>query len=236
MESIESLANDYIRQELKVVTEEMDRTEAEQKFGMRIYQGGAVPGKRLRIVSIDNIDHEACGGTHHNIDNLGRLGMLKIVKRENVKDGIERLIFKCGREAIDYIQARERMVRDISKQLSVPEDQLKETVSRFFDEWKDRGKLIERLEEQIAEVKLDRIKNEYEKTHEPVEMITDVSKEILIKIGQLLSKTDSDVEAVLINKQNDIVCATGKKSNTDAGELLKTFLIPIGNPPTYFKK
>jgi len=67
-------------------------------------------------------------------------------------------------------------------------------------------------------------------------MITDVSKEILIKIGQLLSKTDSDVEAVLINKQNDIVCATGKKSNTDAGELLKTFLIPIGNPPTYFKK
>ena len=221
LESIESLANDYIRQELKVVTEEMDRTEAEQKFGMRIYQGGAVPGKRLRIVSIDNIDHEACGGTHHNIDNLGRLGMLKIVKRENVKDGIERLIFKCGREAIDYIQARERMVRDISKQLSVPEDQLKETVSRFFDEWKDRGKLIERLEEQIAEVKLDRIKNEYEKTHEPVEMITDVSKEILIKIGQLLSKTDSDVEAVLINKQKDIVCATGKKSNTDAGELLK---------------
>ena len=37
---------------------------------MAIYQGGAVPGKNLRIVEVPGIDVEACGGTHLN--NIAR--------------------------------------------------------------------------------------------------------------------------------------------------------------------
>ena len=37
---------------------------AEQKYGFRIYQGGVVPVKSDRIVSIEDFDVEACGGTH----------------------------------------------------------------------------------------------------------------------------------------------------------------------------
>lgn len=42
----------------------MDRDQAEKRYGFRLYQGGAVPGKRIRVVEIQGFDVEACGGTH----------------------------------------------------------------------------------------------------------------------------------------------------------------------------
>ena len=42
----------------------MQRDEAEKKHGYRLYQGGAVPGKIIRVVEIVGLDAEACGGIH----------------------------------------------------------------------------------------------------------------------------------------------------------------------------
>ena len=61
---IEKLANEIIGKNLPVTIENFDRGTAEQKYGFRIYQGGIVPVKSVRIVSIGDIDVEACGGTH----------------------------------------------------------------------------------------------------------------------------------------------------------------------------
>jgi len=61
---IEDAANDLVNQNLPVTIEYFDRGTAEQKFGFRIYQGGVVPVKSVRIVSIEDKDIEACGGTH----------------------------------------------------------------------------------------------------------------------------------------------------------------------------
>jgi alanyl-tRNA synthetase len=106
---IEKRANEIIFANLPVEKKVYPRDEAENKFGFRIYQGGAVPGLELRIVSIldpqkklsgglrlwDNgIDHQACGGTH--VDRTGDIGYFKIVKRESVQDGVERITSSIG--------------------------------------------------------------------------------------------------------------------------------------------
>ncbi|HID49512.1 MAG TPA: hypothetical protein EYP40_07875, partial [Chromatiales bacterium] len=54
----------------------MPRQEAEKKSGYRIYQGGAVPGREIRIVNIKGWDVEACGGTH--CTRTGEVGIIKI--------------------------------------------------------------------------------------------------------------------------------------------------------------
>ena len=146
LEKIERLANSYVEKGLPVKTEVLGRNEAEKRYGFRLYQGGAVPGKELRVVSIGDIDHEACGGTHNYVKSTAELGFIKIVKREGVQDGVERVVIKCGPEAVKHIQERERLLREAAEALSVPEDQLKATALRFFNEWKERGKEIEKLQ------------------------------------------------------------------------------------------
>ena len=69
----------------------MDKSEAEKKFGFTLYQGGVVPGNKLRIVDIENTDTEACCGTHH--DNTSQVGFIKILKSNRISDGIIRLYY-----------------------------------------------------------------------------------------------------------------------------------------------
>ena len=55
------------------------------------------------------------------------------------------MTIKSGPEAVKHVQERERLLREAAEALSVPEDQLKATAMRFFNEWKERGKEIEKL-------------------------------------------------------------------------------------------
>ncbi len=61
---IETLANQAIAANLKVETTWLPRNEAESRYGFRLYQGGAVPGKDIRVVKTGDWDVEACAGTH----------------------------------------------------------------------------------------------------------------------------------------------------------------------------
>ena len=64
VQQIEDAANQMVQDNIPVSIDYYDRGTAEQKYGFRIYQGGVVPVKSVRIVSISDKDIEACGGTH----------------------------------------------------------------------------------------------------------------------------------------------------------------------------
>jgi len=91
---VEDYANKIVRENLPVSKSFMRRNVAEAKYGFRIYQGGAVPGKELRIVDIVGFDVEACGGTH--LDITGDVGKIKILKSSKLQDGVVRIEFTAG--------------------------------------------------------------------------------------------------------------------------------------------
>lgn len=66
-----------------------NKKDAELKWGMDLYQGGAIPSTNLRIVEIEGVDTEACCGTH--CDNTGEVGIVRILKTSRISDGIVRL-------------------------------------------------------------------------------------------------------------------------------------------------
>ncbi|MFX1495846.1 MAG: alanine--tRNA ligase, partial [Promethearchaeota archaeon] len=61
---LEEMAFTVITKDISVKASWMPRDKAERLYGFRIYQGGAVPGKNLRIIKVGDWDVEACGGTH----------------------------------------------------------------------------------------------------------------------------------------------------------------------------
>ncbi len=226
---IENLVNEYVMQNLPVKTEVLGRNEAEKRYGFRLYQGGAVPGKELRVVSVGNIDHEACGGTHYMLRHTGEIGMVKIVKREGIQDGVERITFKAGSVAVAYMQEREALLREAAGTLSVPETQLSLTIVRFFNEWKDRGKRIEKLVSEMADSEITAVLDKSAKDKgKPVVRFFDVDSDTLKKIAVKVTQADSPGAAILYNSEKLVICACGRKSFHSAQELLSKLIDRYG--------
>ena len=105
VKQIEDAANSMVKQDLTVNIDYYDRGTAEQTYGFRIYQGGVVPVKSVRIVSIEDQDVEACGGTH--VKKTGDIELIKITRTKRIQDGVVRLEFVSGPTAFNYVKAQE---------------------------------------------------------------------------------------------------------------------------------
>jgi len=130
---IENLANSVVKKNMSVNIESFDRGAAEQKYGFKIYQGGIVPVKSVRIVSIEDFDVEACGGTH--VKKTGEIKLVKITRTKRIQDGVVRIEFVSGDTALDY-----------AKQHDVD-------LARKSAELKDKAKLKETRHEQKQELR-----------------------------------------------------------------------------------
>ncbi len=141
---IEDRANNVIRKSIPVDIEVLPRGEAEQKYGFRIYQGSqGVPSKKIRIISIDDLDHSACGGLH--CKNTEDVKYITITKTKRVQDGVVRIDYLCGGAALDYLEEKERLLKDTSEILGVDEKNVPKNVEKLFSDWKDARKEIKKL-------------------------------------------------------------------------------------------
>ena len=139
--AVEKEANKIVNEDIHTHLKFIPRTDAEQAFGMGIYQGGAVPGKVLRIVQIPEVDVEACGGTH--LHSTKEAGHIRILKASKVKDGVVRLTFVAGKAA-DNLDAEEgRKVEELATFLGCLKTQIVPRVEEIFDKWKKARKAFQ---------------------------------------------------------------------------------------------
>ncbi len=132
VQKIEDLANEIVRKDLRVRNTFMPRQDAEKKYGFRLYQGGVVPGKLVRVVDIGGWDIEACGGTHAR--STGEVGLIKITKAERVQDGVERLEFVAGEAAIEYMHRMDSELRELSSVLGTQRGNLPKVAKSILGE------------------------------------------------------------------------------------------------------
>jgi len=142
MEDIENEANKIVKAAVKTELKFYPRAEAEKQFGVDIYQGGAVPGKSLRIVNIPNIDVEACGGTHLN--NTEEAEQIKILKITKIKDGVVRITFTAGVAAKRFIEKGEMEVEKLAGLLGVPNNQVPSRALELMEKWKKARKAVKK--------------------------------------------------------------------------------------------
>jgi len=133
LKMIEKCCNEKIKAGLVVKKEILPREEAEEKYGMHIYQGGFVPGRNLRIVTIGS-DVEACGGTHAN--NLSELESLKILNSVKVQDGVVRINYVAGNAAKTEKMNSAELLKQISALLGVKPSQVPARAEELFMKWK----------------------------------------------------------------------------------------------------
>jgi len=198
-DEMERLANEVVRRNLKVETKWMPRESAEAQYGFRLYQGGVVPGREIRVVKTGDWEVEACGGTH--VSDTGEIGLIKVIKTDRIQDGVERITYAAGQPAIDYVQRRERMVRKVSETLSSSPEKLEEAVRHVSSELKSLRKEVGQLSQSLAEMESQLLLRDAEDFH-GVRFIGRVSKgkdvEAAIKSLQRLIEENPQLSVVLL--------------------------------------
>ena len=132
LHKVERRVNEIVREDRPVKSYFESRNEAERRFGFTLYQGGAVPGRELRIVEVEGFDVEACGGTHcTHTSEVGAIGLLDV---ERIQDGIVRLTFASGERALDIREEHEEILKEAARRLGVGVPQLPDGIDRLLGE------------------------------------------------------------------------------------------------------
>ncbi|SAI88799.1 alanyl-tRNA synthetase [Methanoculleus bourgensis] len=154
---IEIEANRMVMADMPVYINIEERTKAEQKYGFGLYQGGVPPGREIRTVQVGG-DVQACAGTH--VRTTGEIGLIRVIGVEHIQDGVERLIFAAGIAAVYSMQHMDDLLQAAAGVVSVQPENLPATVTRFFSEWKEQKKEIERLRKKVVDLQMQHLGGE----------------------------------------------------------------------------
>jgi len=153
--AIEREANLIVQRSRNIHKSWMPKDEAEKKYGFNLYQGGVVPGNELRVVNIDGVDTEACCGTH--CDNTSEVGLIKIRQALRLSDGIVRLYYVTGRNALDELQRRDEILNSLKQFWCVDEKSLVDTARRFFKEAKTFAAGFDKVKPELIQLRLENL-------------------------------------------------------------------------------
>lgn len=221
--AIETMVNAWLFNGIKVRADEMERSEAEKRYGFAIYQGHGVPAKRIRIITIRDrenklIDAEACGGIHA-VGRENLLGIVSIIGTYRIHDGIDRIEFVAGPAALKRFEAMHAQQEELSKLLNVDPLSVGKKISEQQEELRLMHKLIEKNSELLATSIAEATEDA-----ELIEKELEVDRKMMIKIADLLVKRNEECAVVLSNKEGFFICMAGSASKQSAVELLNSKL------------
>ncbi|MDO9326212.1 MAG: DHHA1 domain-containing protein, partial [Methanoregula sp.] len=177
---------------------------------------GVPPGRDLRIVKVSG-DIEACAGTHCR--STGEVGVVKIIRVEHIQDGIERIEFTAGIAAVYYMQHLEQLVTSSAEALSVQPDNLPVTVNRFFSEWKDQKKEIERMSSKVVELEMQSLVAETIAGIPVVIKRIDLPQKELSQLATAISEKGGIALLAGVGETVRVVLASGEP-RVNAGEII----------------
>ena len=94
--------NDWVKASRAVRAMEMERTEAEALGAMALF--GEKYGDWVRVVEIDGVSRELCGGTH--VASSAECGIFAIVQETSSAANVRRIEALTGPAAIDWFRER----------------------------------------------------------------------------------------------------------------------------------
>ena len=160
---VEDLVNRWILENYPVEIFWVKKEEAEKMGAIAIFEEKY--GEIVRVIKINEISMELCGGTH--VKRTGDIGLFKIISESSVAGGIRRISALAGLKAYEWVKNLEEKIENTAKLLKTTPTDLEKKISALFNE-------IEELKKEIKKLKSVDIKKNLEEKLKEVEEINGV--------------------------------------------------------------
>jgi alanyl-tRNA synthetase len=215
----EEFVRNVIRKHLPIHT---DWKKKEEALEMNLRKPPAVEGP-IRIVSIEGVDTNACGGTHP--ENTADVGIVKILGTEKVKAGM-RVYFLCGDRAFNHFHLLGKTTDELVRQLNAPLAQLTEAAEALIQEKVKLEKEAKQVRSKLLEFEAAALSPSGKNG-----VIGAVYEDRPLKELQQLAKTAIEIHPasalLLLSVDEDgtkFVCANGAESPGELKTLLPVLL------------
>jgi alanyl-tRNA synthetase len=118
LREIEERVNGWIKASLRVRALHMDREEAEALGAIALF--GEKYGEWVRVVEVEEVSRELCGGTH--VANTAELGIFAIVSEGSSASNVRRVEALTGPAAIDSFRSRSEQLEEVGELLGSSRD------------------------------------------------------------------------------------------------------------------
>lgn len=153
LEQIENLVNTWIAEAHAAQVAIMPLAEAKARGAVAMF--GEKYGAEVRVIDFPGVSMELCGGTH--VNNTAEIGLFKIIAETGVAAGIRRIEAVAGPAVLEYLNERDRVVRELSAQFKAKPQELPERVAALQAELKAAQKELEEVRSQLALVQAERL-------------------------------------------------------------------------------
>ena len=131
--AVEDMVNSWIVHSHPVFAVQTTREEAEALGAMALF--GEKYGDVVRMVEIEEVSRELCGGTH--VGSTAEIGLFHLTTETSSAANVRRIEAVTGPAGLDLFRRRTEELRELAAMLKVPEDQLQVAVKKLQDQLKE---------------------------------------------------------------------------------------------------
>ena len=152
---VQAIVNERIRLNAEVSTRIMTPDAAIELGALALF--GEKYGDEVRVVQMGGPSDvagrgawsvELCGGTH--VSRTGDISILKIISESAVAGGVRRIEAVTQAGAVEWIEAREKILSDAADSLKIAPEQLAERVAKLLEDAKKAERDITNLRRKLA--------------------------------------------------------------------------------------
>jgi alanyl-tRNA synthetase len=196
LQQIEEQVNTWIAEAHEADVAVMPIAEAKAKGAIAMF--GEKYGDEVRVIDFPGVSMELCGGTH--VSNTAEIGVFKIVSEGGVAAGIRRIEAVAGPAVLEYLNVRDKVVRELSDRFKVKPEELPERITNLQNELKTSQKQLDALKQELALAKSDQLLAQAESVGEfkiLVANMGDVDPEALKTVAERLQQKLGESAVVL---------------------------------------
>jgi alanyl-tRNA synthetase len=130
---IEALVNGWVSESHPVRAIETTRREAEELGAMALF--GEKYGDWVRMVEVEDVSRELCGGTH--VGATAEIGLFHVTTETSSASNVRRIEAVSGPAASELFRERTGTLHELAAMLRVPESEVPRAVGRLRDQVKE---------------------------------------------------------------------------------------------------